>query len=591
MTTEIYKFMKVSDLIKDKTLVNKISKHISTIYGANLTSKELDDCQNKVISLLAQIPRKIHQIKEKWSENTVVLITYADSVTHPENKPLSTLEEFLDDYCRNIISIVHILPFFPSSSDDGFAVIDYYNVDNNYGDWNNIKDISEKFSVMSDIVINHGSSKSEWFKNFLCGEGKGSNYFLSFDKSFDTSEIIRPRTNKLLQKFKTNNGEKYLWCTFSKDQIDYNFSNPDILYEFIEILTYHINQNITVFRFDAVAFLWKKIGTKCINLAETHELIRLFRTILEYLCTKSILVTETNTPARENVSYFGNANEAQWIYNFSLPPILLYTILSGNSSHIEKLTMSMPPSQLGTSYLNFIASHDGIGLRPAEDFLTSEEIKLLIELMHKNGGKVSYRTNHKGEDSPYEVNISLMDAVNQTFHDTDNLQLNRFICIHAIMMSLEGVPAFYIHSLLGTENDYELYNQTKQNRSLNRHTYDKKSIYEDLTSEGTVANIIHKSISNLLFIRKKQRAFHPNAVQFTLHLGNDLYGIWRQSLDKKQSIFCISNITNKTKEFSLIDINLIGFDSWFDLITGDIIDDLSSSLKLKPYQTVWITNS
>tara|TARA_B100001778_G_scaffold313798_1_gene298526 strand:- start:74 stop:1024 length:951 start_codon:yes stop_codon:yes gene_type:complete len=312
---------------------------------------------------------------------------------------------------------------------------------------------------------------------------------------------------------------------------------------------------------------------------------------MEYLCKKSILVTETNTPARENVSYFGNANEAQWIYNFSLPPILLYTILSGNSSHIEKLTMSMPPSQLGTSYLNFIASHDGIGLRPAEDFLTSKEIQTLIELMQKNGGKVSYRTNQNGEDSPYELNISLLNAVNQTFYGTDELQSDRFICIHAIMMSLEGVPAFYIHSLLGTENDYELYSQTKHNRSLNRHIYEKIPLYNELTKNGTVCNKIYSSISDLLVLRKKQKAFHPNAVQFTLHLGKDLYGIWRQSLDKRQSIFCISNITNKNKEFSLIDINLIGFDSWFDLISGDVIEDLSSSLKLKPYQTVWITNT
>tara|TARA_Y100000992_G_scaffold54321_1_gene32616 strand:- start:832 stop:1605 length:774 start_codon:yes stop_codon:yes gene_type:complete len=253
--------------------------------------------------------------------------------------------------------------------------------------------------------------------------------------------------------------------------------------------------------------------------------------------------------------------------------------------------MSMPPSQLGTSYLNFIASHDGIGLRPAEDFLTSKEIQTLIELMQKNGGKVSYRTNQNGEDSPYELNISLLNAVNQTFYGTDELQSDRFVCIHAIMMSLEGVPAFYIHSLLGTENDHELYSKTKHNRSLNRHIYEKIPLYNELTKDGTVCNKLYSSISDLLVLRKKQKAFHPNAVQFTLHLGKDLYGIWRQSLDKRQSIFCISNITNKNKEFSLIDINLIGFDSWFDLISGDVIEDLSSSLKLKPYQTVWITNT
>ena len=215
---------------------------------------------------------------------------------------------------------------------------------------------------MSDVVINHGSSKSKWFNNFKNGEGEGSDYFLSFDNYFDTKQVIRPRTSDLLQKVYTHTGEKFVWCTFSHDQIDYDFANQKVLLEFIKIILFYLENGVTILRFDAIAFLWKDIRTNCINLPETHEIVRLFRTIMEYVSHQSVLVTETNTPARENVSYFGNANEAQWIYNFSLPPILIFTILSGDSSHLEKLTMSMPPSQLGTAYLNFIASHDGIGL-------------------------------------------------------------------------------------------------------------------------------------------------------------------------------------------------------------------------------------
>ena len=157
-------------------------------------------------------------------------------------------------------------------------------------------------------------------------------------------------------------------------------------------------------------------------------------------------------------------------------------------------------------------------------------------------------------------------------------------------MSLEGVPAFYIHSLLGTGNDYELYKKTNHNRSLNRHIYEEEFLYNELSNKNSVTSKIYNSLSDLIKLRKNQKAFHPNAVQFTLHLGTDLYGIWRQSLDKKQSIFCITNITRNEKKFALIDINLIGFDSWFDLISGDLITDLSSSINLNPYQTVWITN-
>ena len=582
--------MNISYQKKDKILVNKITKHISTIYGENFSKTQIDHCCKKVISLIDRMQKDDNQVDNRWSEETVVLITYANSIIDKKNKPLKVLDKFLSNYCLKIISVLHILPFFPSSSDDGFAVIDYYDVDKNYGDWSHIKNISKNLSIMSDIVINHGSSKSHWFQNFINQEGKGSNYFINFDKLIDTSDVVRPRTNQLLQKFNTKKGDKYVWCTFSKDQVDYNFSNPEILYEFIMIIKHHMRQGITVLRFDAIAFLWKKFGTECINLDETHEIVRLFRTIMEYLSPKSILVTETNTPARENVSYFGNANEAQWIYNFSLPPVLLFSILKGDSSYLEKLTMSMPPSQLGTSYLNFIASHDGIGLRPAEDFLNKEEMDILIETMKDNGGKISFRTDQQGKKSPYEINISLIDAIKKTVFGKDKYMLNRFICIHTIMMSLEGVPAFYIHSLLGTANDYEFYKKTNHNRSLNRHIYEEEFLYNELSNKNSVTSKIYNSLSDLIKLRKNQKAFHPNAVQFTLHLGTDLYGIWRQSLDKKQSIFCITNITRNEKKFALIDINLIGFDSWFDLISGDLITDLSSSINLNPYQTVWITN-
>ena len=382
--------------------------------------------------------------------------------------------------------------------------------------------------------------------------------------------------------------ERYVWCTFSNDQVDYNFSKPEVLYEFVLIIIYYLTKGITVFRFDAVAFIWKKIGTSCINHHKTHEIVRLFRTLLSYLSPKAVLVTETNTPARENVSYFGNGNEAHWIYNFSLPPILVYSILSGDSSYIEKLTMSMPPSQLGTAYLNFIASHDGIGLRPAESFLSEDEIEKFINLMEKSGGKISYRSNNTDTPEPYEINISLMDAMKESFDKESKLYLQRFMCIHTIMFSLEGVPAIYIHSLFGSSNDYDLYKVTKQNRSLNRGKIKlSETMQFDYPNEQ---HTIFNEIKNLMKIRKKQPAFNPNAVQFTLHLGRELYGIWRQSLDKTQSIFCITNLTHSDASLSLLDLNLTSFSSWHDLLSDISIDEDSRDLLLKPYQSIWLSN-
>ena len=573
-------------------LEKRVSQHLNRIYADVLDKKNIKQLSSSllehVIETQNDMPLHITEDGESWTQNTIVMITYADTIEDTNSLPINSINKFLKTYCADIFEIVHILPFFPSSSDKGFSVKDYYSVYHQFGQWNDILRISKEFGVMADVVINHGSSESLWFKNFIKGKGKGSDYFLNFDEPFDTSKVVRPRTSDLLNPVKTTDGIKYTWCTFSKDQVDYNFSNPVVLFEFVQIIIFYLAKGITVFRFDAVAFIWKKIGTSCINLEKTHEIVRLFRTLLTYLSPKAILVTETNTPARENVSYFGNANEAHWIYNFSLPPILIYSILAGDSTYLEKLTMSMPPSQLGTSYLNFIASHDGIGLRPAETFLTKDEVTRFINLMEQNGGRVSYRSNNTDTPEPYEINITLFDAMKESFNKEVNLYVERFICIHTIMLSLEGVPAFYIHSLFGTQNDYALYKQTNQNRSLNRGKIKISEI--DLSNESEPQSYIFLQLKKLMLIRKKQPAFHPNAVQFTLHLGSNLYGIWRQSLDKKQSIFCISNLTDEVVNLSLLDLNLIGFDHWRDIITEIEIDDITSEIELRPYQTIWLTN-
>ncbi len=577
--------------MKEQNLKKRIHLHIERIYSTSLNETEILEFSDNIYNLIVS-KKTLHAsslLSDQWSEKTTVLITYANSITNTNNmSPLSSLQKFVSSKCQQFIDTVHILPFFPSSSDDGFAVKDYYNIDNEFGDWKDIINISKSFRVMADVVINHGSSEGVWFKNFIKGEGRGHDYFLSFDNTFDITEVVRPRTSPLLNTFDTHDGTRYLWCTFSKDQVDYNFNNPKVINEFVEIILYYLKMGITIFRFDAVAFLWKRIGTSCMNLEKTHEIIRLFRTIIDYLSPYTVLVTETNTPAAENVSYFGNGNEAHWIYNFSLPPILIYSVLIGNASYLEKLTMSMPPSQIGTSYLNFIASHDGIGLRPVETFLTKIEVERFTQLMENNGGKITYRSTNTDVDEPYEINISLFDAMKETFSKEKKLFIERYICIHTIMMSLEGVPAFYIHSLFGTENDYALYQKTGHNRSLNRGKikYNKMNTEDTNTKESKIYN----KLKELLLIRRNQAAFHPNALQFTLHLGNELYGIWRQSIDKTQSIFCITNITEEIVILSLLDINLDDADKWHDLITQEAVEDNISNIELKPYQTVWLSN-
>lgn len=531
--------------------------------------------------------------QNNWDETDILLITYADSILNhhkPDEKPLQTLYRFLKEKMQDNVSSVHILPFFPYSSDDGFSVMDYLAVNESYGEWEDIKRISSEFKFMSDLVINHMSARSRWFDNFKKRIDPGKDYFFEANPDADVDAVVRPRTSPLLNPVQTEDGERYVWCTFSEDQVDLNFKNPQVLLEFVNIIRHYMDNGVEIFRLDAVAFLWKEIGTPCIHLQQTHEIIKLLRLLIAHYNPQAVIITETNVPNRENLTYFGNANEAHVIYNFSLPPLLIYTLISGNCRHLKTWLMSMPPAQMGTTYLNFIASHDGVGLRPTDGLLEEDEKNQMIGTMQQFGGRVAYR-RAEGIDKPYEMNISLYDALKGTIdHGPDKWQLQRFVCAHAIMLALEGIPAFYIHSLLGTENDYTRMENTGRNRSINRSQWDITQLEEQLENKFSHHSKVFNQLGQLIAIRKKQTAFHPNATQFTLHLGLKIFGFWRQSMRRDQSIFCIFNISSETQQVALSDINLIGTDHWTDLISGMAVEDQTGTLTLSPYQSLWLSN-
>lgn len=529
--------------------------------------------------------------RNNWDQSDVALITYADSIQAEGKKPLVTLKGFLEKYLKDSVSIVHILPFFPFSSDDGFSVMDYLAVNESHGDWGDIEAIGEEFRLMADLVINHMSARSRWFENFRKRVDPGKDYFFEGNPRDDLSAVVRPRTSPLLVPVQTDDGIHHVWCTFSEDQVDLNFANPKVLEEFAGIIRQYLEHGISVFRLDAVAFLWKEPGTPCIHLQQTHELIKILRLLIEHHNPGAVVITETNVPNRENLTYFGNANEAHVIYNFSLPPLLINTLVTGDCRHLKTWLMSMPPAQMGTTYLNFIASHDGVGMRPTDGLLDEDEKQRLINTMESFGGKVSYRRTADGRDQPYEINIALFDALKGTAESgADHWQMARYLCAHSVMLALEGIPAFYIHSLLATGNDLDRVEHTGRLRSINRSQWQLEDLEQALADPVSPHGQVFHELKRLIAIRRNQPAFHPNATQFTLHLGLQVFGFWRQSMYREQSIFCIYNITDTVQEVALSDINLIGTDRWTDLISGMVVDNLSGSITLKPYQSLWLSN-
>ena len=564
-------------------LLESIHSHLNRIYP----DSKNHSLTKKIYNIFFQKKNpKPHDLINRWDQSDIAVITYVDTFQKANKKNIHSLEEFLDTFLKDSISTVHILPFFPYSSDDGFSITDYQKIEKQNGSWVDIKKLSKKYKLMSDLVINHCSSESRWFQQFIQNQLPGKNYFIAFKNKPDTQKVIRPRSHDLLQVFDTKKGKQFVWCTFSRDQVDLNFKNSDVLIEILKIIKFYLDRGISILRLDAVAFLWKEQNSECINLPQTHEIIRLIRLILDAYSNNTFLITETNLPNKENIDYFGNGNEANLIYNFSLPPLILHTLLFGNSHILRKWLMSMPPPMEGNTYFNFIASHDGIGIRPAEGLVPNKQIKAILKRMKQFGGHVSYR-NAKHTKKPYEINIALIDALQGTIDNLDNFQIDRFICAHAIMLALEGIPGIYIHSLIGSENDHQQVRKSSHYRSINRRKYQLDEISQLLNQPSRQQSILYK-LKKLIKLRKAQEAFHPNATQYTLNLGDRLFGVWRQSQNRKQSIFAINNISDQSQVIDTDSLNLIFNKEWFDLISNKKINH--KKLILKPYQTYWITN-
>lgn len=558
------------------TWKSQLRLRLVNIYGDQITDNKIDAFEKFIQANLSN--QKLEA--ELWNENDIALITYGDSILKSGEIPLNTLKSFSNQKLNGLINIIHILPFFPFSSDDGFSVIDFEQVNPELGNWNHVDDISKDFKLMADLVINHTSSKSEWFQNFLKGAGEGLNYFIEESPEKDLSQVTRPRSTPLLTKYNTSRGEKYVWTTFSDDQIDLNFSNPDVLLRFLKILYKYIKHGSKIIRLDAIAFLWKEIGTTCLHLKQTHEVVKLLRDFTEWVSPGTIILTETNVPNKENLSYFGNNDEAHMVYQFSLPPLLLHALNSSNSSYLTEWASSLPKISPTCTFFNFTSSHDGIGVRPLEGLLPDSEKNLLYDDIKKSGGLISMKRNTDGSESPYELNITYFDALKRTRNGEDGLQEKRFVCSQAVMLAMKGLPAFYIHSLLASPNYTAGVKETGRSRTINRQKLNLDTLIQELETDTSRARVFNE-LCKLIKIRKEHKAFHPSANQEIINLGSSVFAFIRNA-EHGNSILCINNVSSNEVKLNLPE-KLQLFKT--DLISNQIFRD---HIDMKPYQTLWL---
>jgi glucosylglycerate phosphorylase len=538
-----------------------ISALLARLYGATGTA----EIEARLYGVMDKYRGHISAPAESGlTERDCMLITYGDQVQIDGQPHLRSLEAFCRSHISGLVSSIHILPFYTWSSDDGFSVKDYRAIDPDLGSWEDVDTLGRSFRLMFDAVINHASVQGGWFQSFLRGEEPYRDYFQTVDGSPDLSAVIRPRTLPLLTEFQTGSGPRNVWTTFSADQADLDFHNPDVLLDIIDILLGYAQHGAQYIRLDAIAYLWKEIGTTCLHLPQTHAVIQLMRAVLDSIAPHVRLITETNVPHSDNISYFGDGtNEAQLVYNFALPPLVLHTLRTGDATALSDWagTLSLPSDN--TTFFNFLASHDGIGLNPTRGILSPDDIDSLVGQTLDHGGLISYKTNPDGSQSPYEMNINYFDALSDPLsHEPLELQVGRFMASQAIMLCLRGLPGIYFHSLFGSRGWKDGVAMTGRNRTINRQKLNAHSLENTLSNPDSLRAMVFGQYRNLLQARKASPAFSPWGYQEIQDMGTGVFALIREAPDGSQRLLCLQNVT-----------------------AGQLDAD---GYRLDPYQTLWV---
>lgn len=588
----------------DKKLEEQIRDKLKFLYGDESADKLYDELYRLLKVYYAhKTPEMIEWEKDfdeknRFTEKDVILITYGDLISGKNQIPLVTLEILCKTYLKGVFNTLHILPFFPYSSDRGFAVMDFEEVDPHLGTWDDILNLREDFRLMFDGVFNHVSSKSRWFQEFLNQDPYYQNFFTVFSTKEKISPdhlklIVRPRTSDVLTEFRTLNGTRLVWTTFSPDQIDLNFKNPEVLLKMVDILLTYVRRGADIIRLDAVTYLWEELGTSCVHLDQSHVSIKLFRDVLDAVAPHVALITETNVPHKENIRYFGNGHdEAQMVYNFALPPLVLYTFQTGNSRKLTEWAASLERISDTATYFNFLDSHDGIGVMAVKNILTPEEIEIMALRIVEHGGFISYKAEGDGNEVPYELNITWYSALNRDDSDESReLKIKRYLASRSIALVVMGVPGIYFHGLLGSKNDADAVLEEGHTRSINRKTIRKKELLAEMDNKNSNIYQVASGLIRLIHYRIREKCFHPDAPQTILSLSDKVFSVLRTSTEGQEIIMAIINITNDRESLS-IDLRMHGLkgQQWTDILTKKIYNANGNNLEinLDPYDILWL---
>ena len=407
----------------------------------------------------------------KKVSNQIMLITYPDSL----GKNLKDLDFVLSKYLGGAVAGLHILPFFPSSGDRGFAPITYDVVEPAFGDWSDIRRLSENYYLMCDYMINHMSAQSAIYQDFLekHNESRYKDFFIHW-KDFWNGEPSEEDDKKLYKrrevpyieaKFRDGTTER-LWCTFSPEQIDINCLHSEEAKKYLaEQLRGLAGRGVSLIRTDAMAYAAKRPGTSCFFVEpEMSELLQ--------QCVDALEGTGVEVLPEIHENYFIQKKLEEknvYTYDFQLPMLILNAVYFGKATYLKNWMKICPRKQFTT-----LDTHDGIGVVDVRYLMPDEEVLATKEAVFNQNPQIYelYAVRNM------KVNFSAFDTyqINCTYYDAIGGDDNRYLMARAIQFFTPGIPQVYYVGLFAGKNDFDYFHETQAPRDVNRHNYSLEEV-------------------------------------------------------------------------------------------------------------------
>ncbi|RVU70097.1 sucrose phosphorylase [Lactobacillus xujianguonis] len=468
--------------------------------------------------------------------NKVMLITYPDSL----GKKIKDLDEVLHTDLKGAVGGVHLLPFFPSTGDRGFAPTDYTTVDPKFGDWSDVEKLGEDYYLMFDFMINHISRHSKYYEDYQKNKDKSpyADLFLNWDKFWpagrptkaDVDLIYKRKDRAPYQEITFADGSKTkLWNTFGEEQIDLDVRKK-VTKKFIkDTLNQLIDHGADVIRLDAFAYAVKKLDTN--DFFVEPEIWDLLAEVRNDIAAKGAMILPE---IHEHYSMpFKIVKHGYFIYDFALPMVTLYSLYSGKSNRLANWLKMCPMKQFTT-----LDTHDGIGVVDARDILSPEEIKYTSSELYQVGANV------KKKYSSAEYHNLDIYQINTTFYSALGDDDGKYFMARLLQVFAPGIPQIYYVGMLAGSNDLKLLEATKEGRNINRHYYSREEIKEE------VKRPVVKSLLKLCTFRNNEAAFDlDGSIEVTTPSENEIR-IVRMNHDQSRKVELLANL--QTLEYQVL---------------------------------------